>query len=364
MWTDSFQILKPRVGKLLLLLLLSAAGLLPIPAPAQWEGISISPQYKFRKILFIGDCGWLAAEETYKEGILLYTDNGGDNWREIARFRGSIKDLYFINVQEGWVVVRGELWHSQDGGKTWAELPIEINTEGVPWIPPRGPGVLSKIHFFDSNNGIAVFQTRYIVYADVIVATTQDGGRRWQTRKWAYSVVDSWEITGARISIPQYGEMWLSSDRGVSWEVRPAPMFDYPRFIDPTTGRQFISQIPRYGYVREKLFVSAIEGWMLLFLFRLDRMHHAELWHTQDGGIQWLRIPWPVDIDPRSRESWPRGLPAEFEAHLALNSSRGDLWVTFYDFEHPLLRGRNVHVVSVHALDKFPTTWGHLKRMP
>lgn len=302
------------------------AMLITIPVYAQWEEIPIDPQYTLKnfpleerswfgineKILFLEDCGWLSTIVA-----LLYTDNGGDDWRELERFPNWITDFHFVNTKEGWLTSGGELWHTRDGGETWTQLPIELDAEEVPWNLNVVLRSLTKIYFFDSNYGVGVFQWRFDFFlgdARVIVATTQDGGRHWRARKWVEfgDIIISWEIVGNRIWIPMWPEIWFSPDRGESWKKLTTPMGLYAfNFLEPNDGWsvvvgmspqlfhtrdngeswQFISELPPiYGQKGELLFVSDRKGWLLSFPLFDGRRYHAVLWQTQDGGIHWQSV--------------------------------------------------------------------------
>ncbi len=66
---------------------------LVVPLYAQWESVFVPIESgTLVKIAFIGNRGWVGS---YR-GNLLRTDDGGDNWQEIAKLN-AISDFHFID---------------------------------------------------------------------------------------------------------------------------------------------------------------------------------------------------------------------------------------------------------------------------
>lgn len=67
--------------------------------------------------------GWLPLAT----GPVLETSNGGRSWQPVwtTRFDGdTLGDIQFVDPRHGWLMDRGDLWATVDGGKTWRRLVI------------------------------------------------------------------------------------------------------------------------------------------------------------------------------------------------------------------------------------------------
>ncbi|MDQ1329335.1 MAG: hypothetical protein QG641_2624 [Candidatus Poribacteria bacterium] len=359
---------------------------LVVPLYAQWESVFVPIESgTLVKIAFIGDRGWIGS---YR-GNLLRTDDGGNNWQEIAKL-SAISDFHFINKNEGWLSGSG-LWRTHDGGETWTSLLSELDARNTPLDFPWIKEVIEsstplQIYFFDSNNGVGIYEWWHAgggawVEADVIVANTQDGGEHWLAKKWIAGI-RKWpggrfhiDVINDRIWLLVWG-MWFSSDRGETWSDLSTPgaisNFD---FLNPNDGWSNDGEGQCFrtrdgGVTWEKIsqiflwttsalfFASQQSGWLLMFPYREDRIYHAELLETHDGGIIWQTVPLPVDS--QSRENDPRGLQ-EFTGGFALNNVNGDLWIYLRNFSVPLFRGKNIFGESINSSGKLTTTWGKVR---
>jgi len=359
---------------------------LVMPLYAQWESVFVPiDSSTLVKIAFIGDHGWVGS---YR-GNLLRTDDGGDNWQEIAKL-SAISDFHFIDENEGWLSGAG-LWRTHDGGETWTPLLSELDARNVPWDAPWTRDVIEsstplQIYFFDSNNGIGIYEWWLAgggpwVEADVIVANTQDGGEHWFAKKWIKGM-QKWpggrfhiDVIDNRIWLLVRG-IWFSSDRGETWTNVSTPgaisAFNFLTINDGwsndglgqcsrtrdggITWKQ-ISQIPGWP-TGDLFFASQQSGWLLMLPFKDDRIYHAELLETHDGGINWQNVSLP--LDSQSLENDPRGIK-EFAGGFSQNNANGDLWVYLRNFSVPLFRGKNVFFASLNSSGKLTTTWGMVK---
>lgn len=112
-------------------------------------------------------------------GELSRTADGGHSWRGLGRFRDNelISTIFFVNLLDGWGggryhvedtgnnsssddLVSGLLLKTNDGGKSWKRIPLEIN------------GFVTLVNFTDSSHGWIVARDQ-IFYSD-------DGGRAWR----------------------------------------------------------------------------------------------------------------------------------------------------------------------------------------
>ena len=125
----------------------------------------------------------LAEEVSPGPGHFLRSLDWGRSWQPLSDPRISTTDSngpVFLDRRAGWWLERplpppnppsGQstgLWHTLDGGQTWAWLP----SSGIPSL-----GVSSQLLFLDSSHAILTLTRPYNL--DVLV-TTGDGGATWQ----------------------------------------------------------------------------------------------------------------------------------------------------------------------------------------
>lgn len=140
-------------------------------------------------------------------GVYHSTD-GGLNWSFIAGQGETFASTYFINHNEGWIVLGNSARHTTDGGATWQGQTLPSGT----WI--------YDVMFTDQNNGWAV--------GDNMVRTT-NGGTTWQAVSlpqeslplWDVDFVDSQHgIAGGDSFLNTESVLITSDDGGTSWSTR------------------------------------------------------------------------------------------------------------------------------------------------
>ena len=130
--------------------------IVPVIRPDEWE----RPLPMLFDIFFMNkDRGWIAGID----GIILYTENGGNLWRKLeTNTKGRV---YSITVQgtRGWAVGgKGTYLFSLDCGLSW-----NLSTEAI-----KTRKWLRDISFFGETSG-------WIVGATGTVLKTTDGGEQW-----------------------------------------------------------------------------------------------------------------------------------------------------------------------------------------
>ncbi len=131
--------------------------------------------------------GWLAGANS----DIRRTTNGGTTWTtQSAPVNSSLKDMHFLNVNEGWIVggdydsitgqgTNGVILHTTNGGANWV-----AQISGVPYQ-------FYGVHFIDNLNGW-VCGYKDTLSPGVFYRTT-DGGSNWT------------EIMAPSVSIGKYG---------------------------------------------------------------------------------------------------------------------------------------------------------------
>jgi len=121
--------------------------------------------------------GWAV----YCQGQIAYTEDGGKSWELIDRTIKSLEKVDFVNEQEGWgigsrtrwdgdkgVGSDGLIFHTEDGGKSWIEV-FKVDDSFI-----------KDLCFVNNNEGWVVgFSTTGIQMEDGFILHTTDGGMTW-----------------------------------------------------------------------------------------------------------------------------------------------------------------------------------------
>jgi len=287
-----------------LCLLLSAVCLLTVSgntlaANGAWTKQRTSSLSWLHAVYFLDhDRGWAVGSR----GTLLATNDGGNSWHALPQpTEDAIRDLYFSNAREGWLLCerniydlrsndeqRAYLMKTTDGGEHWKRLGLRgVNVDarlmrtlfsdagrawafgeggsiytthdsGASWIKLQSPTryLLLGGVFVDENSG-------WLVGAGATVLQTSDGGETWHAgripaaanlRFNAASFVDTrhgWAVGSG-------GAIYRTSNGGRSWQVQSSGVM-----VD----------------LFDVKFLDAQEGWAV----------GAEgiVLHTTDGGLHW-----------------------------------------------------------------------------
>ncbi|MEW6413531.1 MAG: YCF48-related protein [Candidatus Zixiibacteriota bacterium] len=157
----------------------------------------------FNDICFVSpDVGWIVGEY----GVVLKTTDGGQTW--VQKTSGITEELYgvhFIDAANGWAVSGFKrVIRTSDGGDTWS-------VHACPFYDSR------DIWFTDVNNGWIVGKTSNLGS----ISFTTDGGLTWSTKDiglpntylQAIQFVD--ELTGWIVG--QSGKVLYTEDAGQTW---------------------------------------------------------------------------------------------------------------------------------------------------
>jgi photosystem II stability/assembly factor-like uncharacterized protein len=98
-------------------------------------------------------------------GVLLYTTDGGDSWKEAFRTDTYLRHVHFVDLHCGWLSgFRGKLWRTEDGGRSWT---VQKN--------PSDELSVSSLAFAQSGEPVAVAP----LWKGLALWT--DDGQTWQT---------------------------------------------------------------------------------------------------------------------------------------------------------------------------------------
>ena len=118
--------------------------------------------------------GWAVGDR----GVIWHTTDGGTTWaQQNSNVACPLNSVFFIDRDRGWIVggesrpytqaTRGIVLRTQNGGASWAAVPGLM-------LP-----LLTRVKFFDENVGVAIGYARPSQPSGVFV--TRDGGQTWQS---------------------------------------------------------------------------------------------------------------------------------------------------------------------------------------
>ena len=151
-----------------------------------WKRVSMDSDAELNRVDSPDNGGTLWA--VGNEGTIIVSRNGGTTWQHQAAATGkNLRDLQFIDVDNGWVVGdKGTLLRTADGGKTWQRLQAGSVSENLHHVLVAKPK--------DMYRGLVVGEKNLVIYANdtrthvkptaaSIESGTQRVNIKWQTNK-------------------------------------------------------------------------------------------------------------------------------------------------------------------------------------
>ncbi|MDP4197002.1 MAG: YCF48-related protein [Bacteroidota bacterium] len=180
--------------------------------------------YDFNSISFINADTGLVIGSSGQNTLVLRTLNGGKDWEQfLLLYNNVLNAVQLVNAKTGYMVGQsGTVLKTTDGGQSWNAQSSGTTRE------------LSDIYFTDVNNG-------YIVGTGIILRTT-DGGNKWLLSFDNYSIplysihfIN--ENTGWAVGSD--GMIIKTTDGGLNWSILPIctlHQLKAVQFIDEKTG--------------------------------------------------------------------------------------------------------------------------------
>jgi photosystem II stability/assembly factor-like uncharacterized protein len=250
-------------------------------------------------------------------GALLTTEDGGNTWRALSpTTEDALKDVYFADEQNGWLVCERSIYDVRATTEPRAYL-MRTTNGGASWqkvnVTERGVNARLVRALFTKDGHGWTFGEAGMLY------TTRDGGLSWErqpvpTRHLLLggsfiSSVQGW-VVGAGATILQTfdgGETWrtntltMHADKSGTAAGHTQPVrFNAVSFVDwlhgwavGDAGRVFMTNDGGHTW-REQAsnvmadlydvkFVDPVEGWAV--------GAEGTVIHTMDGGLRWVKEP-------------------------------------------------------------------------
>jgi photosystem II stability/assembly factor-like uncharacterized protein len=204
----------------------------------RWEEITLTFPVNLRDIFFQNKFRGWAVGDSQGRGIVLSTDDGGINWRTQSKIEffslSGIHGVWFVDENRGWAVgevqqngsVNGVILATENGGQDWR---LQYSCAGICTS-------LNAIKFTDLNRGWAV--------GGNLILHTEDGGKLWIAQPAQgsdlfdvdfVSVTEGW-VAGGK------GLLLHTRDGGKQWHKRQLPAkyralwLSSVRFVDALNG--------------------------------------------------------------------------------------------------------------------------------
>ncbi len=171
--------------------------------------------------------------------------------------------MYFANEQRGWIAETFSMWHTEDGGKSWAKgLSSSLSASA-------GKGLLD-IFFVTPQIGWACGSGEKLYH-------TNDGGVTWQSQEVAKGADYFYQVIfpNPRVGWLKGGSsMYRTVDGGQTWQSRSIAGADL--VIGLTS------------------FISADEGWVVGHVRQegdpTQSSKRGVVLHTVNGGLHWQAV--------------------------------------------------------------------------
>ena len=246
--------------------------------------------YPITAVTFVGQRRMLAEEAAGGTPALVTSEDDGRTWQPL-----SVDPRQFI-IGNFWPVFLGSngwwldwqppsaprsqpsspagMWHSSDGGRTWARLAAS----GIPRFQYS-----DRVRFVDQRHGLLAMISAEDPSRAMIVATA-DGGVTWEPA----ATFDS-PLVGTRpfgILLLQHG-MRLLAWLAVSSQTSPAPQLPGEEFVTSTFAAVSDDGGATWGPLRPGPVTTASPAAVIDDKGRLLLLDGHRLWISKDGGATW-----------------------------------------------------------------------------
>jgi len=312
--TDNSRLVLPsavcRLPLLLLLLTAHCSLLTAFASTGAWTPQRTGSLAWLHSVFFVDqNRGWAVGSR----GTLLSTNDGGKSWQKSNPTEDAIRDIYFNDELNGWLVCernifdlqsndepRAYLMKTSDGGEHWKRVNMRgadfdarlmraiftrggrgwafgeggalytTHDSGASWIKLQAPTryLLLGGTFIDENSG-------WLVGAGATILQTSDGGVTWHRSQMPDATHVRFNATSfvdARLgwAVGSGGSVYRTMNGGRSWQSQTSGVA-----VD----------------LLDVKFLDAVEGWAV--------GNEGTVLHTTDGGMHWMseRSPTPHPLE-------------------------------------------------------------------
>ncbi|MEN8194177.1 MAG: YCF48-related protein [Bacteroidota bacterium] len=205
-----------------------------------WTNLSgIGSQHYFSVYFLDENNGWLAGAAGHN-GVIKYTQNGGDTWTNSIIPANRMNSIYFYDLNYGCAVGdNGAIFVTTDGGANWT-LPNSNTTSHLKDVWLNHAGKCKVVGY----NGTILYSDDFGVNWSVQISGTDN----------ILYGVDTWRIVG------QAGDILHQHESGGEWQFESSGFTDWLSSID---------------------FVDENNGWVV--------GAKGTIYQTVDGGVQWTK---------------------------------------------------------------------------
>lgn len=248
-----------------------------------WIRVTAPPSANFTGIFFHDQrVGWTVGNEE-GVGLVMRTDDGGDNWRIAARLKtfelSALHSVWFADEKRGWVC--GEIQHdglsqaiilvTDDGGYNWNPQYFGVNDSS---------GIYA-LKFLNGRRGWAVGQN--------VILRTDDGGEHWLEQSYLDKYFFGVEFVNEHVGwvVGGAGTLLHTTNGGETWVSKQLPT--------------------KYKglWLSSVRFVSSMRGWIA--------GDNGVILATSDGGDNW-------ELENAGNSNFLRGLTIAGENIFAVGN--------------------------------------------
>ncbi len=234
-------------------------------------------------------------------GSLLISEDRGKSWDIKKLSTGNpIQRMFFTDSATGWITTGDKLLKSEDGGKSWNEVPTGINL---------AYHFFSDFKFITRDKGWLLITPRSTYYQDIIdhpgqAFETTDGGLTWLKSSYNFqgilyevSCVDENNIfVRSSEIITQFSSktfLYETSDGGISWQKLEGPRGGlgggYLYFVDINIGWMGKYKTTDRGLTWVQKLDSSISltGLEVVDKTNMWSNNNNTIYHSTDGGDTW-----------------------------------------------------------------------------
>ena len=223
---------------------------------------------QIRSAAFVGkDQAWLVTWEKY--GELWRTEDGGKTWGRLSgkAVGGVFCGISFIDSQRGWAGnFEGQIWHTNDGGKSWTFLSQPLGDKDHDSLTcPQ------QILFVDEQNGWVI--------GNFSLWRTVDGGKNW-TLSLSMGRVENVLWQPSHISFSGRNVGLMSATGGIVHRTKDGGLTWHSQKL-----------VPGESDATDALFINERVGWLTGFVSSTEAHPGTRLYRTEDGGDSWHQVP-------------------------------------------------------------------------